>query len=290
MHVRDYTHVSYDPSKTCQNVTLEHDNDLDKYSTFRGYVLDYYMNNDCVRRFNIDTQGPRATSTLCSFVVSGSRDFISSFENREELIDYFKESLEFLKEEYPDFHILDATIHFDEQGLPHMHASYLPIIERDDGHKQFCVSEAQPGKDYFRGFQDRYYNYMCEKYPEKNLQRTDPNKDHDKKMTVREYKEFKDFQNECREKRDKAIGRLEQLKDVEKKIDDREQELQPIMDYLDKLDEYCNENGLTLYQYQKDLFYADRGLVEYPEPEKWNPERNLEAPELEQKHDREIER
>lgn len=42
------------------------------------------------------------------------------------------------------------------------------------------MSQHQKGKDYFRGFQGRFYDYMKERYPEKNLERTDPQKEHRK--------------------------------------------------------------------------------------------------------------
>ena len=48
-----------------------------------------------------------------------------------------------------------------------MHASMLPIHEKDNRTKTFNVSQHQKGNDYFRGFQDRFYEYMKERYPDK---------------------------------------------------------------------------------------------------------------------------
>lgn len=58
------------------------------------------------------------------------------------------------------------------------------------------MSQHQKGKDYFRGFQDRFYSYMKERYPDKELARVDPQKEHRKKMFVREYKANQDFKKE----------------------------------------------------------------------------------------------
>lgn len=274
MKVKDLSHVNYNPELSGHNIILEHDDNLDHFLTFRSYVKDYYEKENVQGRFYIDTTGKRATTTLCSFVVSGSRDFINSFENRDDLIEYFKEANEFLKSEYPDFHIVDSRIHFDEKGLPHMHTSFLPIVEKENHQKQFNVSKAQPTKNYFKGFQDRYWEHMKEKYPDRNLQRTDPNRDHNKKLTVKEYKEFKEIQKEFRERKERLADKIEQLKDLENKVANRDNELEKSFLYFNEIDRYCNQNGITQYQYQKEVFYYDKGYGSMPEPEKYNPERN----------------
>lgn len=58
------------------------------------------------------------------------------------------------------------------------------------------MSAHQKGKDYFQGFQNRFYNYIKERYPEKDLIRSNPQKDHKNKLSVREYKEQKEIKEE----------------------------------------------------------------------------------------------
>lgn len=275
LKVKELSHVNYDPELSYKNITLEHDKNIDKHTNFRSYVKDFHDKEEIQGRFNIDTTGNRATTTLSSFVVSGSKDFIESFESREALVDYFKEALTFLKEEYKDFHLVDARIHNDEKGLPHMHASFLPVVEREDKTKQFNVSKAQPGKFYFKGFQDRYFEHMKEKYPEKDLQRTDPNRDHVRKMSVKEYKEYKEIQREFKDRVIDTKEKIEKIRDIENRASERHQELQRYDNYFDKVQQYCDDRGLTLFQYQKDVFYAERGLANFPSPENYNPDREI---------------
>ena len=52
------------------------------------------------------------------------------------------------------------------------------------------------------------------------------------------------------------------------------------------MEQYCRDNGLTITQYEKQVFWADRDFGSYPEPEQNNPDRQQEQPELE----RDIER
>lgn len=303
LNVRDYNNVNYNPELSDKNVILYHNSDLDKYKSFREYLKDFYDKNEIIGRFNIDTKNDRnATKVLSSFVVSGTSDFYKSFNNRNDILDYFRESYEFLKEENPTFYWLDVQVHFDEKGLPHMHASGLPIYEDEKGNRSFNVSKCQRIKDYsiksdfkksqlyYKQFQDRFYEHMRERYPEKDLQRTDPNRDHDKKMKVKEYKEFKELQKEFREKKEHLLEKNEQLKDIEKQMNCREDELLQYNNYFDKVDDYCNKQGITLFQYQKEIFYAERGQGEYPPPERFNPERNIEQePEREREQERILE-
>lgn len=71
-------------------------------------------------------------------------------------------------------------------------------------------------KDYFKGFQNRFYDYMKERYPDKDLQRTNPERDHDKKMTVKEYKENQDIKRELEQER---LYLLECAKRLNEKVD-----------------------------------------------------------------------
>lgn len=302
LNVRDYNNVNYNPELSKDNVIIYHNSDLDRYKSFREYLKDYYDKNEITGRFNIDTTNDRnATKVLSSFVVSGTSDFYKTFVDRNDIVDYFREGFDFLKEENPTFVWLDVQVHFDEKGLPHMHASGLPIYENEKGERSFNVSKCQRIKDdsiksdfkksqlYYKQFQDRFYEHMRERYPEKDLQRTDPNRDHNKKMKVKEYKEFKELQREFREKKEYLLDKNEQLKDVEKQMNNREQELEQYNNYFNKIDDYCNRQGITLFQYQKEIFYADRGQGEYPPPEKFNPERDIQEPEREREQERQLE-
>ena len=200
---------------------------------------------------------------------------------RTEQVEYFKSGLEFLKKEYPSFHVVDSRIHYDEKGLPHCHTSMLPIYEKTDGSKSFNVTACQKGRDYFRGFQDRFYEYMKERYPEKNLQRLDPERDHNRKMSVKEYKENQDFKRELEQERQRLLARNEQLKEIDQQMTAAIAERQLANRYNQEVERYCHDNGLTITQYEKQVFWANRDVGSYPEPERYNPDRQQEQPELE---------
>lgn len=207
--------------------------------------------------------------------MSASHDLISSM-TREEQVEYFRSGLEFLKEEYPTFHVVDSRIHFDERGLPHMHTSMLPIHVKENGDKTFNVSQHQKGKDYFRGFQDKFYEHMKERYPEKDLQRYDPERDHTKKLSIKEYKENQDMKRELEKERQRLLSKNERLKEIETQLDKAYDVAEKAYHYNQEVERYCNEQGISFYQYEKQCFWADRDYGNYPEPEYNNPDRNWE--------------
>ena len=271
--VKNPEQVNYNSSKSHNNVILAHDPALDTTKSFKTYLKHYKEENHIEGRFNIDTSSDRnATKVLCSFVMSGNQELISSMP-RTEQVDYFRHGLDFLTTEYPTFHLLDARIHYDEQGLPHMHASFLPIHICEDGRKSFNVTAHQKGKAYFRGFQDRFYTFMNELYPEKNLQREKSDRDHTKKMSVKEYKANQEFKQDLLKERSALLAYQKELHHVEHKIQSRLQKAKEIEAYNQQIDAYCRELGLTYTDYMSQCFWAERGMAQYPLPEKYNPEK-----------------
>lgn len=66
-----------------------------------------------------------------------------------------------------------------------------------------------------------------------------------------------------------------QLTKLESSFIDREEQLQSITNYYNHIDEYCINNGISLFQYEKQCFMADRGYGDYPDPERYNLEREI---------------
>ena len=67
-----------------------------------------------------------------------------------------------------------------------------------------------------------------------------------------------------------------EINEIEKKIDDRFQEAEEIKAYNDEIDRYCREQGLSYLQYEKQCYWAEKGVGDYPEPERNNPEKQIE--------------
>lgn len=95
------------------------------------------------------------------------------------------------------------------------------------------------------------------------------------KLTVKEYKENEDIQRELEKERLYLLEQAERLNEIEKQIIDRFQEAEEIQAYSEEIDRYCREQGLSNYQYEKQCYWAERGVGDYPEPERNNQERDI---------------
>lgn len=93
---------------------------------------------------------------LCNFVISSDRDFFNRI-TPEEQEDYFKDSLDFFKNRYPD-RVVSATVHLDET-TPHMHLGVVPITA--DGR---LSAKDLFNRNELRAIQTEYHLEVGQKY------------------------------------------------------------------------------------------------------------------------------
>src|SRR5699024_12522450 len=82
---------------------------------------------------------------------------MKSFFNRlseEETHQFFKDSLDFAKQEYGEENILYATVHLDEK-VPHMPVGFVPLTE--DG--RLAAKEQSGNKKAMTELQDRFNDH-----------------------------------------------------------------------------------------------------------------------------------
>lgn len=162
----NYDNPNCDPSRSYLNVALV-EVDMEGM-TFEKYILKYREDNNIKGRFNTNAKNPKnLTNCACQAFFGMSPDYINVL-SREAQIEYFNECLNFFKSEFPSVHIVAANIHFDED-TPHMHVTYLPIVERvnkktNQQENIFSTTLLMPGKDFFIGYQDRFFNFISSKY------------------------------------------------------------------------------------------------------------------------------
>lgn len=87
-----------------------------------------------------------------------SDDKFFEHKSDSEIRDFFKNSLEFLEEEYGRENLLYATVHLDEK-VPHMHFGFVPITK--DG--RLSAKEVLGNKKAMTEFQDRFNNFVNER-------------------------------------------------------------------------------------------------------------------------------
>ena len=82
-------------------------------------------------------------------------------KKRAEIKEFFKEALEFIKQNQDPETIISAVVHLDEQS-PHMHLCFVPLTED----KRLCAKEILGNKKKLTEWQDKYWEHMVKKYPD----------------------------------------------------------------------------------------------------------------------------
>lgn len=182
--------------------------------TFEKYIAKYRKDNNIKGRFNINANNPKNMTNVCSQALfTASKEYIENM-SRYEQIEYFNHCLDFFKNEFSTAKIISAVIHFDET-TPHMHVTFLPIANRFNERKQeqeyiFSTTLLMPGKDFFRGYQDRFFDYISS-CGYSGLTRSNSNR---KNMSVKEYKKYQQLMvaiEALKEERKELYDEIEKL-------------------------------------------------------------------------------
>lgn len=216
----NYDNPECNPKLSYLNVALiETDfNDL----TFEKYILNYRKEHDIKGRFNINANNPKNMTNVCSQALfTMSKEYIENM-TRAEQIEYFELCLEFFKKEFPSAKIISAVIHFDET-TPHMHVTFLPVAKRENKKTKeeeeiFSTTALMPGKDFFRGYQDRFFKFISEECGYSGLDRSNSTR---KNLSVKEYKKYRELLeivSRLKYERQELYDEIERLKDENKTL------------------------------------------------------------------------
>ena len=172
---------------------------------------------------------PKQSKPLSEIIVRAiGEDFYSKL-NKNEQIEFFQNALEYVQSQVGKENILSAVIHYDEENnLPHMHITYLPIItlkepitKIDKETKQEIIQTKElsgrklwvkedNGKDWKKGyknFQDGIAKFLIEdrQYGRFGLEKATGVTNQRKKISAEDYKEItnwnknKEIQKETKE-------------------------------------------------------------------------------------------
>lgn len=185
-----YKNPDHDPDKTERNITLEHDKERDG-KTWERYVKDFKEDHNIQGRFNLNS-GKNGTNIATSFMVTTSKEYMDSLSEREQ-VQFYKHAYEAIKEMYPSYHFVEATIHRDET-TPHLHVIALPLYEdKEKDRIVFNTTKTQPGKYHYRDFQDHMHSFMQERGHDVNRGIRGSDREH---LTVQQYKEQQELEKE----------------------------------------------------------------------------------------------
>ena len=136
-----------DPSRTHQNYHI-----VDPPSKYRKAVLDRIEAVGAKRR--------KDSVVMQDCFVGGTPDWLKG-KTVEEQRKYFDYAYRFFEDSFGKENIISAVVHLDE-ATPHMHLCFVPITKKG----RLSSKEIIGGPKGLVNWQDKFYAYMHEKYPD----------------------------------------------------------------------------------------------------------------------------
>jgi hypothetical protein len=155
-------------------------------------------------------------------LITSDKEFFEDM-NDSEIKTFFKDSLEFLENEYGKENMLYATVHLDER-VPHMHFGFVPLTE--DG--RLSAKERLGNKKALTELQDRFNVYM-------NNRGHKMERGTSKQVTEREHRQMDQY------KKDTAFHQQE-LDDVKSELQKVKTDLQDEVEYIRSLESFDYED------------------------------------------------
>jgi hypothetical protein len=97
---------------------------------------------------------------LVETLITASPEFFQN-KSQQEIRAYFERALEFMKTKQNPDTFVSAVVHMDEK-TPHMHLSFVPLTKD----KRLSAKEILGNKKKLTQWQDSFWKYMVDKYPE----------------------------------------------------------------------------------------------------------------------------
>ena len=212
-------------NKNYNNKDINHENTYKNYDLINENKIDYSSKIEDTIHANYS--GKRAIRKDAIKHVDGLITSDNEFFNKlseEETNQFFRDSLDFLEQEYGKENMLYATVHLDEK-VPHMHFGFVPLT--DDG--RLSAKEKLGNKKAMTELQDRFNQYVNAKGYE--LQRGTA-----KEVSERQHQDIDKFKKETEYHKQELATVQKDLTKLEKQLDAHISDLRASSDF-----EYENE-------------------------------------------------
>lgn len=205
-------------------------------------------------------------------------------------------------ERNPNLELVGAYYHADEQGQPHVHLDYIPIVrdcERglevrtalNAGLRQQGIEghgrSSTPQMEWQRQ-ENQCLDRLCRS---RGLEIDHPqSKGHAKERAAHLHTEVykvNQIEKHLQQERDRLEGERSDLAEgvaehnrLVNMFNRLEDERSDLLDYAFRVEQFCAQHGLTEHDYAVHEWHADRGERDHLYPEVYNPERSMEEREL----------
>jgi len=210
----NYNNKDVNHENTYKNYDLINENKIDYSSKIEDTIHANYSGKRAIRKDAIKHVDGLITS---------DNEFFNNL-SEEETNQFFRDSLDFLEQEYGKENMLYATVHLDEK-VPHMHFGFVPLT--DDG--RLSAKEKLGNKKAMTELQDRFNQYVNAKGYE--LQRGTA-----KEVSERQHQDIDKFKKETEYHKQELATVQKDLTKLEKQLDAHISDLRASSDF-----EYENE-------------------------------------------------
>lgn len=247
----NYSNMDIDKARTPLNYDLINNNDINYLKIIKSIIEENRASQRAIRK---------DATVYCECIISSDSAFFEKLtEDRQK--EFFKESLNYLKNKIDEKFIISANVHLDET-TPHMHVGFVPIIENSLSAKKLI------DRKFLREVQEQLPAHL------KNLGFDIQRGVEGSKRKHKDTKEFKKELDRKLEKQYKNINNLEIYKnELEFKIEQIESKLnQKTMEY-DEVTKILSKNRLAMYEIQEMkvepvMFSSDKVKVDKKDFEK----------------------
>ena len=225
----NYSNMDIDKARTPLNYDLINNGNINYLKTVKTIIEENRASQRAIRK---------DATVYCECIISSDSAFFEKLtEDRQK--EFFKNSLDYLKDKIGEEFIISANVHLDET-TPHMHVGFVPMIENSLSAKKLI------DRKFLREVQDQLPAHL------KNLGFDIQRGVEGSKRKHKDTKEFKKELDRELEKKYKDINNIEIYKaELEHKIEQLESKLNlKTMEY-DEVTKILSKNSLVMYQIQE---------------------------------------
>ena len=135
-----------DPSRLRQDYVLSPDRGMSDYDYFQERLSQLYV------------YGRNDVKVMAGWVVTAPQDL-----EQEQYDDFFLAVYDFLENRYGEENVVQAVVHDDEGGQPHLHFCFIPVVEdkkHEEGYK-VCANDVLDRRE-LRNFHPDLQRYLDE--------------------------------------------------------------------------------------------------------------------------------
>lgn len=225
----NYSNIDIDKARTPLNYDLVNQEDINYLKRVKTIIEANRRSERAIRK---------DATVYCECIVSSDGAFFENLTDDKQK-EFFKSSLDYLKNRIGEEFIVSANVHLDET-TPHMHVGFVPIIENSLSAKKLI------DRKFLREVQDQLPAYL------KNIGFDIQRGIEGSKRKHKDIKEFKkeldrEVENKC-----KDINTMESHKnELESQIEQLEADLNKMTIEYNNATKILNENRLAMYQIQE---------------------------------------